>query len=155
MSDTDEWLTDYGETHRDIQYAAVYWMSVPVLVVGMVGLLWSLPVPQEFLAISPVLNWGTAFLLATVVYYFIISMPLAIGMLPFLAGVIACQVWLEHSDYSAQQAAAGLTLASMVGLYLGRHAARGFKAVLEDVQLLMIGPIWILSQLYRKMGIRF
>ena len=155
MSDTDEWLTEYGATHRDIQYAPVYWLSVLILVIGMVGLLWSLPVPREFLAISPVLNWGSAFLLATVVYYFIISMPLAIGMLPFLAGVIACQVWLEHSDYSPLRAAGGLTLASMVGLYLGRHTARGFRAVLEDVQLLMIAPIWVLSKLYRKMGIRF
>jgi len=153
MSDTDQWLHDYGENHRDIQYALVYWASVPVLVIGTVGLLWSLPVPEEFLAISPALNWGSAFLLATVVYYFIISMTLAIGMLPFLGAVIACQIWLQHSDYSALRAAAGLTLASMVGLYLGRHAARESKAVLEDIQLLMIAPLWILSRFYRKMGI--
>jgi uncharacterized membrane protein YGL010W len=155
MSDTDTWLSDYGEQHRDIQHAALYWMSVPVLVVGIVGLLWSLPIPGEFLAISPVLNWGTAFLLATVVYYFIISIPLAIGMLPFLAGVVACQLWLETSDYQAFRAAGGLTLASLIGLYMGRHATRGIRGVWEDTQLLMIAPVWLLSQLYRKLGIPF
>ncbi len=155
MSETDKWLNDYGEHHRDIRFAPLYWISVPVLVVGIVGLLWSLPIPQEFLAISPALNWATAFLLATVVYYFIISIPLAIGMLPFLAGVIACQLWLEDSGYLVFRAAAGLTLASLIGLYMGRHAARGIHGVWEDLQLLMIAPVWLLSQLYRKLGIPF
>lgn len=155
MSDMDQWLHDYGESHRDIRYAPVYWMSVPLLVIGTVGLLWSIPVPEEFYAISPVLNWGSAFLLAAVVYYFIISLPLAIGMLPFLAGVIACQVWLQNSDYSASRVAAGLTLASIIGLYMGHRGARGLKALVEDVQLLMIAPAWMLSRVYRKLGIPF
>jgi len=155
MSDTDQWLQDYGESHRDIRYAPVYWISVPLLVIGTVGLLWTIPVPEEFYAISPVLNWGSAFLLATVVYYFIISLPLAFGMLPFLAGVIACQVWLQNSDYSALRVTVGLTLASVIGLYVGRHAARGGRAVVEDVQLLMIAPLWVLSRVYRKLGIPF
>ncbi len=155
MADTDKWLLEYGKNHRNIKYAAVYWCSVPTLVLGIVGLLWALPVPEEFLAISPVLNWGTAFLLATVVYYFIISMPLAIGMLPILAAVIAFEVWLRQSGYSAVRASAGLTLASVVGLYLGRRSESGFRAVLEDVQLLMIAPAWLLSELYRRLGIPY
>lgn len=155
MSDTDQWLHDYGECHRDIRYAPVYWLSVPLLVIGTVGLLWSIPVPDEFYAISPVLNWGSAFLLATVVYYFIISLPLAIGMLPFLAGVIACQVWLQDSDYSALRVAAGLTGASVIGLYMGHQATGRLRAVAADIQLLMIAPVWVLSRIYRKMGIPF
>jgi len=155
MNDSDNWLGNYGISHQDIRYAPVYWLSVPMLVVGTVGLLWLVPVPQEFYAISPALNWGTAFLLAAVVYYFIISMPLAIGMLPFLAGVIACQIWLEHSDYSALRVTAGLTIASIIGLYMGRRTVHGIRSMLEDIQLLMIAPAWLLSLLYRKLGIPF
>jgi uncharacterized membrane protein YGL010W len=155
MADTDKWLDDYGKSHRNIRYPPVYWACVPMLVVGVVGLLWAMPVPEAFLAISPALNWATAFLLAAVVYYFIISMPLAIGMLPFLAAVVTFELWLQHSQYSALRAAAGLTLASVVGLYLGRRENSGFKAVLEDVQLLMIAPFWLLSLLYRRLGIPY
>jgi uncharacterized membrane protein YGL010W len=155
MADTDKWLDDYGKSHRNIRYAPVYWVCVPMLVVGVVGLLWAMPVPGAFFAISPALNWATAFLLAAVVYYFIISMPLAIGMLPFLAALVTFELWLQHSEYSALRAAAGLTLASVVGLYLGRRENSGFKAVLEDVQLLMIAPFWLLSLLYRRLGIPY
>lgn len=155
MADTDKWLDEYGANHRDIKNAPVYWCAVPALVLGFVGVLWSLPVPQEFLKISPVLNWGTAFLLAAAVYYFIISMPLAVGMLPLLAAVIAFQIWLQQSGYSALRASTGLTLASLVGLYMGRRSRGGLKAVLEDVQLLMIAPAWLLSKLYNRLGIPF
>ena len=101
MSETDRWLDDYGASHRNISHPPVYWLSVIVIVVGTVGLLWALPVPDEFLAISPLLNWGTAFLLSAVVYYFIISLALAFGMLPFVVCIVMFHLWLQYSIYSA------------------------------------------------------
>ena len=80
MTDVDHWLTHYGKSHANVSFPILYWMAVPALVVGTVGLLWSLSVPGAFTDISPVLNWGTTFLMAAVVYYFIISLSLAIGM---------------------------------------------------------------------------
>jgi uncharacterized membrane protein YGL010W len=155
MSETDRWLVDYGESHTDIGNPFVFWFSVPLLVLGTVGLLWSLPVPQEFADISPVLNWGSAFLMAAVVYYFIISMSLAIGMLPFIFGVAALQMWLANSTYSPYVASSGLLVASIIGLYLGNYPNGGIKAVLRDIQLMMIAPVWILSNIYRRLGIPY
>ena len=66
MPGADTWLADYGESHRDIRSPVVYWISVPLLVLATVGLLWSLPIPEEFRRISPVLNWGSVFLMAAV-----------------------------------------------------------------------------------------
>ena len=100
MNEADGWLTRYEETHGDLTHPGVYWASVPMIVLGTVGLLWLLPTPDEFFAISPLLNWGSAFLMVTAVYYFIISVSLAIGMLPFILGVATFQVWLANSDYT-------------------------------------------------------
>ena len=108
MPETDRWLSDFGNRQRNIAHAPVYWLAVPVLILGTVGLLWSLPVPNEFREISPVLNWGSAFLLSAVVYYFIISLPLAFGMLPFVLAVAAFHLWLQYSVYSALNASLGL-----------------------------------------------
>jgi hypothetical protein len=93
MTETDGWLKHYEATHSDVTYPAVYWAAVPMVVLGTVGILWTLPIPDEFFDISPLLNWGTAFLMATTVYYFIISVSLAIGMLPFIVGVAGVQSW--------------------------------------------------------------
>jgi len=155
MHETDSWLTDYGENHRNIRYAAIYWFAVLALVPGTVGMLWSLPVPMEFARISPVLNWGSTFLMAAVVYYFIISMPLAIGMLPFVFGIVALQIWLAASPWSPIRVSVGLSLASLVGLYLGHAANGGIRAVVRDIQLMIIAPVWLLSNLYRRFGIPY
>jgi len=76
-------------------------------------------------------------------------------MLPFLAAVVAFELWLQHSDYSALRAAIGLTVASIVGLYVGRRNDSGFGSILEDIQLVMIAPFWMLSVLYRRLGIPY
>lgn len=153
MSETDRWLDDYGTSHRNISHPAVYWVSVQLLVVATIGLLWAIPVPQEFADISPILNWGTVFLLAAVVYYFIISLALAFGMLPFILAIVAFHVWLQHSPYSALTASLGLTLGALLGLCAGHYRGDGLRGVLNDIQLMMIAPVWLLSRAYRRLGI--
>ncbi len=153
VSETDRWLSDYGDSHADIANPGIYWLSVPILVLGTVGILWSLPIPQEFVRISPILNWGSAFLMAAMVYYFILSISLAIGMLPFVAGVSAVQYWLVDSSMSLGRISSGMIVASIVGLYLGHHKKGGMKAVLHDIQLMMIAPAWVLARIYRRLGI--
>lgn len=155
MSETENWLERYEENHKDLYNPVVYWASVPMLVVGTVGLLWCLPVPDEFRQISPLLNWGSAFLMAATVYYFIISLSLAIGMLPFLLGLASLQLWLAASGYSALGVSIGLLVAGIAGLALGRRGAGGIRAIFQDLQLMMLGPAWLLSVIYRRFGIPF
>lgn len=155
VPESDQWLDDYGEKHREVRFPGIYWASVLLLVIGTVGVLWALPVPAEFARISPFLNWGSTFLMAALIYYFIISIALAIGMLPFVVGVSALQVWLVGSPWP-QPRIALLTLAvSLCGLYLGHLSRGGVRAVFRDIQLMMIAPVFLLSNLYRRLGIPF
>lgn len=153
MSEIERWLSEYGDSHRDVAYPAIYWPSVVLLVPGTAGMLWSLPVPQAFGEISPLLNWGSAFLMATLVYYFVISLPLAVGMLPFMLAVAALGVMLAEANVSMAGVSLGMVVVAVAGIYFGHHASGGVRAVLRDIQLLMIGPIWLLSRLYRRLGI--
>lgn len=147
------WLQKYEESHADLAYPALYWVAVPMVVLGTVGLLWVLPIPDEYRDISPLLNWGSSFLIAAAVYYFIISVPLAIGMLPFVVGVASCHVWLSASDYSPTRVSAGLLMAGAIGLWVGRKRQWSLAPLWKDLQLIMIGPAWLLSVLYRRIGI--
>jgi len=155
MSDTDSWLERYEQNHSNLANPWVYWAAVPMVVAGTVGLLWYLPIPAEFYEISPFLNWGSAFLIATTVYYFIISLSIAIGMLPFMLGLAALQLWLSTSEYPALGVSTGLIVAGIVGLWLGRQGTGRIRAVLQDLQLMMIGPAWLLSIIYRRFGIPY
>ena len=155
MSETDNWLLRYEQNHSELNNPWVYWAAVPMVVTGTVGLLWVLPIPAEFYEISPLLNWGSAFLMAATIYYFIISLSIAIGMLPFLLGLATLQLWLTASNYPALGVSIGLVVAGTVGLALGRRGTGGLRAVLQDLQLMMIGPAWLLSVIYRRFGIPY
>jgi uncharacterized membrane protein YGL010W len=155
MTEMDSWLRRYEETHRDLTNPVFYWAAVPMVVLGTVGLLWALPIPDEFFEISPLLNWGTAFLMASAVYYFIISVSLAIGMLPFVIGVAGINMWLVGSNLPLPHVSLGLLLTGIIGLWLGHRNENGLRAVLQDLQFMMIGPAWLLSVLYRRLGIPF
>ena len=151
MTDIDDWLTRYADSHEKLRNPVVFWAAVPMLVTGITGLLWNAPIPTEFGAISPLLNWGSAFLMVTAIYYFIISLSLAIGLLPFLLGLAAIQIWLGQSGYPPFAVTSGLTVAGVVGLVLGRGGR--LRAVLQDLQLIMLGPAWLLSVIYKRFGI--
>jgi len=151
VTDTDDWLSRYEDSHAELANPVVYWAAVPMLVVGLSGLMWALPVPYEFQKISPLLNWGSAFLMTTAIYYFIISLSLAIGLLPFLLGLASIQVWLTDSGHPALAVSLGLLVAGVAGLALGRRGP--FRRAIQDLQLIMIGPAWLLSVLYKRFGI--
>ena len=44
---------------------------------------------------------------------------------------------------------------SLAGLWLGQRGNGGFRAVIHDIQLMMIAPLWLLSVLYKRLGIPY
>jgi hypothetical protein len=151
VTDIDNWLARYEQSHQRLSKPVAYWFAVPMFVVGITGLLWALPVPAEFRDISPLLNWGSSFLMVTAVYYFIISLSLAIGLLPLLLGLAGVQMWLLDSGFPAISISTSLVVAGVSGFMLSHGGS--LRRVIEDLQLVMIGPAWALSVVYKRFGI--
>jgi hypothetical protein len=76
-------------------------------------------------------------------------------MLPFIFGIAAAQIWLQESAWPLSRIAAALFASSLVGIYLGRLASGGIRAVFRDIQSMMIAPVWLLSVIYRRFGIPY
>jgi len=151
VTDIDNWLALFEQTYRNLRSPVAYWASILMLVLGLTALLWALPVPTQFQDISPLLNWGSAFLMVTAIYYFIISLSLAIGLLPFLLGLATIQMWLTTSGLPVIAICAGLLVAGTCGLIICRRGA--LRSVTQDFQLMMLAPAWALSLLFRYFGI--
>lgn len=155
MNDTERWLERYSSHRKNLAWPWLYWTAVPLVLFGTVGLLWSLPIPSAFADISPFLNWGSAFLMAAAVYYFILSLAIAIGLLPFIVGIAAVETWLAQSGFSPLRVSAGLLVAGLIGLWLGHRRKPGVSPLFEDLQTIMIGPVWAMSVIYRRLGIPY
>lgn len=155
MRTADEWLDEYSESHQHPTNKLLHWICVPLIVVSLIGLLWSLPVPEAFVDISPALNWGTTFLLASVVYYFIMSMSLAVGMLPVILMVVAAVVWLDQFTAPLWLISGILFVLAWIGQFIGHMIEGRRPSFFRDLQFLMIGPAWLIAHIYRRLGIPY
>lgn len=155
MKTADEWLAEYARNHRDDTNKLIHWICVPIIVVSVVGLLWSVPVPETFSNASPALNWGTVFLMAAVVYYFIMSISLAVGALPFVLFVVAVVAWLDRLNGPLWAISLGLFGAGWAGQLIGHWREGSRPAFFRDLQYLMIGPLWLIAGLYRRLNIPY
>ena len=155
MTDTERWLAEYGDNHDQTENRVLHWIAVPLFIFGTVGLLWALPIPDAFLKISPLLNWSITFLMAAEVYYFIISISLALGMLPVIVAIAALIALLSTAVTSLLWFSIEILILGMTGLYLAKGSRRDIHSLTRDMQLIMIAPIWLLARVYRRMGIPY
>jgi uncharacterized membrane protein YGL010W len=155
MKNVNQWLAEYGESHQDPSNKRLHWICVPIIVVSLVGLLASLPVPAVFAAVSPLLNWGTLLLAFGVVYYFAMSWSLALGMLVFVAIVIGVLALLDRLPGALWVTCTVLFVVAWVGQFIGHHYEGKRPSFFKDVQFLMIGPLWLLSFIYRRLRIPY
>ena len=155
MRSADDWFAQYGKSHVNPTNKLIHWICVPAIVISVIGLLWSLPVPEAFRSISPALNWGTAFVMAAVVYYFLMSVSLGLGMVPVVLAMMAIVNWLDGFATPLWIISLAIFVIAWIGQFVG-HLIEGKKpSFFEDLQFLMIGPAWLLGFVYRRFGIPY
>jgi uncharacterized membrane protein YGL010W len=156
MRTADQWLADYGDSHRNHTNKMLHWICVPVIAWCVLGLLWSLPFPTGIRSAHPAANWGTLAVLAALIYYSLLSIPLTLGALPWLLVFLWSIDQLDHaSAVPLWSICVVLFVVAWIGQFIG-HGIEGKRpSFFKDVQFLMIGPLWLLADVYRRLGIRF
>jgi len=156
MRTATQWLDDYGDSHHNHTNKALHWICVPVILWCVLGLLWTTPFPDSVRSAIPWANWATVVTLAALIYYAFLSLPLALGLLPLLLLMLWSIDALNRSGLAPLWlVCAVLFVAAWIGQFIG-HAVEGKRpSFFKDVQFLLIGPLWLLADVYRRLGIRF
>jgi uncharacterized membrane protein YGL010W len=101
------------------------------------------------------MNWGMLFMMASVVYYFIMSPKLAVGMVLLMIVFALVLGWLDRLATPLWQICIAVFVLAWIGQFIG-HIAEGKRpSFFKDLQFLMIGPLWLLSFIYQRLGIRY
>jgi uncharacterized membrane protein YGL010W len=155
MRTLTEWLGEYGENHQNLTNKRLHWICVPPIVLSVMGLVWSIPVPQSFSAISPWLNWATIFALLSLIYYIVLSPALAIGIAIAYALMLLIVQSLDTLPWPLWITSIAIFIVAWIGQFIG-HAVEGKRpSFFKDVQFLLIGPLWLIAALYSRLGLRY
>jgi uncharacterized membrane protein YGL010W len=155
MRTLNQWLNEYGESHTNETNKLIHWICVPAIFFSITGLLYSIKLPW-FITENFQLNVAVIVLLLTAVYYFSLSISIGTGMLLFailcLALCYAIEVFLSIPLWLF---CVIVFVTAWIGQFYG-HKVEGKKpSFFKDLQFLLIGPAWLMSFVYKKMGIKY
>ena len=153
MPTIQQWLSQYGESHQNDTNKTIHWICVPVIFFSVVGFLYSIKFP--FFIGGHQMNVAMIGLALLIIYYFSLSKTLWVGM--FLFGSIClliCHFIELLFPISLWLLSLILFSAAWIGQFYG-HKVEGKKpSFFKDLQFLMIGPAWLMSFIYQRLGIK-
>ena len=149
-------FAEYGESHRNPVNKKIHFVCVPLIMVSLIGLLWSIPVPAVLEALPISLNWAVPFLLLALGYYSALSRSLTVGMVFVAVALAGASYGLDRiGDPKLWQISAAIFAVAWIGQFVGHKIEGARPSFLKDLQFLMIGPLWILGNIYRRLGIKY
>ncbi|HND86965.1 MAG TPA: DUF962 domain-containing protein [Saprospiraceae bacterium] len=152
MRTIESLLAEYGESHQNPTNKMVHWVCVPTIVFSVIGLLYGVKFGDLSLLGLPV-NLATVVLTLALLYYIRVSPTLAVGFLLFALICLYLCGRIEQGGAPLWRVCLILFVVAWIGQFWG-HKVEGKKpSFLKDVQFLLIGPAWLLSFIYARLGI--
>lgn len=136
----DSLLARYSESHLNHTNEIIHFICVPVIVFTLLGLVW---------CIHPLAAVAVAIL--SLLYYAQLSKPFALGMAVMAALMLGLLSLLP--DQAVLPLSIVIFVLAWIGQFIG-HKIEGKKpSFLDDLRFLLIGPLFVLSFLYRRLNL--
>jgi uncharacterized membrane protein YGL010W len=138
----DVLLEQYADSHRNPTNELIHFVCVPVIVFTLLGILWSIHPAVALLAC-----------LGALAYYMKLSRPFALGMCLMSAVMLGLLALMPPMTVLPLSIA--IFVVAWIGQFIG-HKIEGKKpSFLDDVRFLLIGPLFVLGFLYRRLHVAY
>jgi len=135
-------LAQYAESHRNHTNEIIHFVCIPLIVLSLLGILW---------AIHPAV--AVAVTLVSLFYYVKLSPQFALGMgvmSAVMLGILAIM-----PPYTVLPVSIAVFVVAWIGQFIG-HKIEGKKpSFFDDLRFLLIGPLFVLSFLYRRLNFAY
>jgi uncharacterized membrane protein YGL010W len=134
-------LEHYGSSHKNAKNELIHFVAIPLIMLSIVGLMY---------ALNPWVAY--AFMAASMVYYarlstvFLVAMVVWSVLLFWLITLMGDRVW---------QTSLIIFVGAWIAQFIGHHLEGKKPSFFEDIQYLWVGPLFVLSKLFRKIGIHW
>lgn len=138
----DVLLAKYSESHLNHTNELIHFVCVPLIVFTLLGLLWW---------IHPLV--ALAMVAASLTYYFKLSRQFAIGM--SLMSVLMLALLYALPPGAVLPLSIAIFVLAWIGQFIG-HLIEGKKpSFFDDLRFLLVGPLFVLSFLYRRLKLAY
>jgi len=135
-------LARYAESHRNHANEIIHFVCIPLIVLSLLGILW---------AIHPVVAIATT--IASLVYYVKLSPQFAVGMGVMSAAMLGILALMP--EFTVLPVSIAVFVVAWIGQFIG-HKIEGKKpSFFDDLRFLLIGPLFVLSFLYRRLNFAY
>lgn len=142
MRNLNDWLTAYAETHQNKTNRAIHIVCVPAILLSVVGMLWC--IPKGFLLPDvAAINWAHIVMLLALVFYARLGLKPFIFMLLTFVAAHFIQYFLALTVVPLLALNIGIFVVAWIGQFYGHHVEGKKPSFFEDLQFLLIGPLWV------------
>lgn len=146
MKTLDQWMDEYGASHRNATNKLLHWICVPLIAWSLAAALKTIPWTYGDLNAASVVG------MLTLAYYFRLSWRLALGMTVIFASAYRTIVDLHAAlGIGLLWLAIAVFVAAWIGQFIGHHVEKQRPSFFKDLQFLLIGPLWLLDAVYRRL----
>lgn len=140
--DIDVLLARYAESHRHPVNELIHFVCIPAIMFSLLGILWAIHPVAALLVVA-----------AALVYYVRLSLPFAVGMAAMAAVMLGLLNMLP--DGTVLVTSIGVFVLAWIGQFIGHHIEGKKPSFFDDLRFLLIGPLFVLSFLYRRMRLAY
>ena len=151
MRDMQSWLDSYSSDHQNPTNQTLHWICVPPIVWSVIALLWTIPVPAQFLRPG---SWAVLAMVLAFYWYWKHSHRLAAALLLAFTvlGVFTSALFGGLGAVALREWAIGVFVLAWIGQFIGHKFEGRRPSFLTDLSYLLIGPAWLMAKLLRKLG---
>ena len=139
----DTLLQHYGLSHTHPVNEVIHFVAIPAIMLSLNGLLFAVHPALVLLLIA-----------ASLVYYARLSWPFTLCML-LLSSVMLALVDAMDAAGVLVQASVGIFVVAWIFQFIGHHLEGKKPSFFEDLQYLLVGPLFVLSKAFECLGVRW
>jgi len=144
MRSLEQWLSEYAVSHQHPTNKKIHNICVPLIMFSLLGMLWAIPSPHEYV------NWAIVFSLICLIFYFSLALKAGVLMVSVLIPMVGGLYLIEKNQWPLLWISVGIFIVSWVGQFIG-HKIEGKKpSFFQDLQFLLIGPLWVFQKFTRS-----
>lgn len=153
MKTLNQWFEEYAVSHQNPKNKAIHYICVPAIFFSIVGLLMSIPSAflNNLLKLNqPIIeNWAVVVLIFVLVFYIRLSISMAMKITIFSALCLILNFYIGQF-VPLWAFSIGVFVLAWIGQFYGHNIEGKKPSFLKDIQFLLIGPAWVLENLFSK-----